>query len=183
VLRPAQTRPAGRQASCGPGGVMEYIRTEAGLERVVDALRGEPLFAADTEAAGYHRYHDRICLVQLSTRRETFLVDTLEIKELKAIAPLFASREHEIVLHDADYDLRLLARDHDIHVNGLFDTKLAAQRSVKKRSVWAHSSRSTWVSAWTRSISARTGRSDRCRRRCWSMRRRTRGICRRCATG
>jgi ribonuclease D len=32
-----------------------------------------------------------------------------------------------VVLHDADYDLRLLARDHDMRVGGLFDTKLAAQ--------------------------------------------------------
>lgn len=106
---------------------MEYIRTEAEAEWVADALRGEPLFAADTEAAGYHRYHDRICLLQLSTRSETYLIDTLEVTDLSPLAPLFATRDREVVLHDADYDLRLLARDFDILVGGLFDTKLAAQ--------------------------------------------------------
>lgn len=106
---------------------MEYIRTEPEVEQVAEALRGEPLFAADTEAAGYHRYHDRICLLQLSTRDATYLVDTLALSTLDPLAPIFASPAHEVVLHDADYDLRLLARDYDLRVGGLFDTKLAAQ--------------------------------------------------------
>ena len=106
---------------------MHYIRTEDGVEGAAVALRRVPLFAADTEAAGYHRYHDRVCLLQLSTRTETFLIDTLEVTKLAALAPVFASPEHEVVLHDADYDLRLLARDFEIRVAGLFDTKLAAQ--------------------------------------------------------
>jgi ribonuclease D len=106
---------------------MHYIRTKEGVERVAAELRRTPLFAADTEAAGYHRYHDRVCLLQLSTRTDTFLIDTLEVTQLEALAPVFATPEHEVVLHDADYDLRLLARDFDIRVGGLFDTKLAAQ--------------------------------------------------------
>jgi ribonuclease D len=106
---------------------MEYIRNNEEIGVVVSALSAAPLFAADTEAAGYHRYHDRICLLQLSTRDRTFLVDTLSVKSLAELEPIFASRRHEVVLHDADYDLRLLYRDFGIRVGGLFDTKLAAQ--------------------------------------------------------
>jgi ribonuclease D len=106
---------------------MEYIRNEAEIGRVAEALRAAPLFAVDTEAAGYHRYHDRICLLQISTRTETFLVDTLTVHDLGELAPLFADASHEVVLHDADYDLRLLARDYDLRIGGLFDTKLSAQ--------------------------------------------------------
>jgi ribonuclease D len=106
---------------------MEYIRTEDEVEGVAEALSDEPLFAADTEAAGYHRYHDRVCLLQLSTRSATFLVDTLSIRDLSPLAPLFASMDHEVILHDADYDLRLLARDYNLKVGGLFDTKISAQ--------------------------------------------------------
>lgn len=106
---------------------MEYIRSNAEVEAVAAALAAAPLFAADTEAAGYHRYHDRVCLLQLSTRERTFIVDTLAVADLTPLSPLFAATAHEVVLHDADYDLRLLARDYDIRVGGLFDTKLAAQ--------------------------------------------------------
>src|SRR5690606_24640794 len=60
-------------------------------------------------------------------REQTFLIDTLSVSDLSSLAPIFADARHEVILHDADYDLRLLARDHDIRVGGLFDTKLAAQ--------------------------------------------------------
>jgi ribonuclease D len=106
---------------------MKYITSEDEVAELAAALRKTPLFAADTEAAGYHRYHDRICLLQISTRDETFLIDTLTVEDLSALAAVFAESTHEVILHDADYDLRLLARDHDMRVGGLFDTKLAAQ--------------------------------------------------------
>jgi ribonuclease D len=106
---------------------MEYIRNEEGVRSLAAELARAPLFAADTEAAGYHRYHDRICLLQISTRERTFLVDTLALDALPELQGFFASAEHEVVFHDADYDLRLLARDYGIRVGGLFDTKLAAQ--------------------------------------------------------
>jgi ribonuclease D len=106
---------------------MKYITSEDEVEELAAALNEAPLFAADTEAAGYHRYHDRICLLQISTRDQTYLIDTLTVHDLSALAPVFAAANHEVVLHDADYDLRLLARDHDMRIGGLFDTKLAAQ--------------------------------------------------------
>lgn len=106
---------------------MEYIATEAELETAVSRLRGASLLAVDTEAAGYHRYHDRICLLQLSTRTETLLVDTLSLDHLEGLDPILADPEVEVVFHDADYDLRLLQRDFGLEVRGVFDTKIAAQ--------------------------------------------------------
>jgi ribonuclease D len=106
---------------------MHYVTDLAELDRVSSELRGAQLLAVDTEAAGYHRYHDRICLLQLSDRSRTFLVDTLAIDRLDGVGPLLEDPAIETVFHDADYDLRLLARDFGIRVRNLFDTKLAAQ--------------------------------------------------------
>lgn len=106
---------------------MEYIETNDQLDAVVERLRGAELLAVDTEAAGYHRYHDRICLLQLSTRTETWIVDTLAVGNVAALTPVLMDPDIEILLHDADYDLRLLARDYGIRITNLFDTKLAAQ--------------------------------------------------------
>jgi len=106
---------------------MEYIQTDDALSAIVPRLSGAPLLAADTEAAGYHRYRDRVCLLQLSTRSDNFVIDTLAVSSLAPIAPLFADDRPEIIFHDADYDLRLLNRDFGIEVHGLFDTKIAAQ--------------------------------------------------------
>lgn len=112
---------------------MRLIETIPELERLAARLNGEELIAADTEAAGFHRYDDSLCLVQLSTRDETWLVDTLAVRSLNPIAELFADPAVEIIFHDADFDLRLLDRDFGVYVRGLFDTKIAA-RFVGERS-------------------------------------------------
>ena len=106
---------------------MEYLESPDALEALAERLRGSDLLAADTEAAGYHRYRDRVCLLQLSTRDETFVVDTLAIARLDPLATIFADTNREMLFHDADYDLRLLNRDFGFRIGKLFDTKIAAQ--------------------------------------------------------
>jgi len=106
---------------------MEYVKHNERVAEVAERLGEADLVAADTEAAGYHRYHDRVCLLQLATRAATYVVDTLEVTDLAPLAELFAAPEREVVFHDADYDLRILYRDFGLVVRGLFDTKLAAQ--------------------------------------------------------
>jgi len=104
----------------------EYIDTQDGLRRVVDRLRDEPLLGADTEAAGYHRYFDRLSLVQLSTRHRNYLVDPQAVPDLSPLGELFASERIEKIFHDADYDVRILDRDAGLYIANLFDTQVAA---------------------------------------------------------
>ncbi|MDB4948202.1 MAG: 3-5 exonuclease [Gemmatimonadetes bacterium] len=104
----------------------EYIDTPEGLRSVVERLRDLPLIAADTEAAGYHRYFDRLSLIQLSSRDEHFLIDPLAVADLGPLAELFEDPAIETIFHDSDYDLRILDRDAGLRVTGLFDTQTAA---------------------------------------------------------
>lgn len=96
----------------------------AGLvQRLGEARR----VAFDTEAASFHRYVDRVYLVQISTDHETALIDPLAIVDLSALGPILADRAIEIVFHDADYDMRVLDRDYGFRVTNIFDTRLAAE--------------------------------------------------------
>lgn len=104
----------------------EYVDTPERLRSLVDRLHRLPLVAVDTEAAGYHRYLDRLSLIQLSSRDENFLVDPLAIDDLSPLAPLFTDPAVEKIFHDADYDLRILDRDAGLGLAGLFDTQIAA---------------------------------------------------------
>jgi ribonuclease D len=106
---------------------MQYLQTTTDVADLAKKLAGVALIAADTEAAGYHRYRDNVCLLQLSTRTDTYVVDTLAVPDLTALQAVFERNETEVVFHDADYDLRLLSRDFGFTVNCLFDTKIAAQ--------------------------------------------------------
>ncbi len=106
---------------------MQYLQTSREVQDLAQKLSAVVLVAADTEAAGYHRYRDTVCLLQLSTRLETYVIDTIAVTDLSPLVPIFARAETEVVFHDADYDLRLLHRDFGISVSNLFDTKIAAQ--------------------------------------------------------
>jgi len=104
-----------------------YVDTPAALADVVAAYRREPLVAVDTEAASFHKFVDRIYLVQLSTRTDTAIVDPLAVTDLSPLGALLADAAVEKVFHDADYDLRTLDRDYGFRPVRLFDTRYAAQ--------------------------------------------------------
>jgi len=106
---------------------VNYIRTPAALADAVAALRREPLVAADTEAASFHRYRDRIFLVQLSSPTLTAIIDPLAIADLSPVGGLLDDPQVEKIFHDADYDLRILDRDYGFRARRLFDTRIAAQ--------------------------------------------------------
>jgi ribonuclease D len=103
------------------------IETEAALAELAGRLRKEPLLAVDTEAASFHRYLDRVYLLQISSRGETVVVDPLATGGLAPIGELLADPGIEIVFHDADYDLRLLNREYGFTAQTLFDTRIASQ--------------------------------------------------------
>ena len=106
---------------------MSYIRTPEALAEAIAALSREPLVAADTEAASFHRYHDRIFLIQLSSLSRTEIIDPLAVADLSPIGRLLADQKIEKIFHDADYDLRILDRDYGFRARRLFDTRIAAQ--------------------------------------------------------
>src|SRR2546421_4856530 len=105
-----------------------YIRTPEALAESVAAFRRESLVGADTEAASFHRYRDRIFLVQLSSRDgRTAIIDPLALPDLAPLGELLADPAVEKVFHDADYDLRILDRDYRFRAARIFDTRIAAQ--------------------------------------------------------
>ena len=103
------------------------VRSQPELEALFARFRGAPLLAVDTEAASFHRFTDRVYLLQVSSRDETAVVDPLAVESLAPLAEALADPEVEIVFHDADYDLRLLDREYGYRATRIFDTRIAAQ--------------------------------------------------------
>ena len=90
-------------------------------------VAGDAIIALDTEAASFHRYHDRVYLVQLSSPTVTAVIDPLAVGDLGPLGALLADPKVEKIFHDADYDLRLLDKQHGFRAKHLFDTRIAAQ--------------------------------------------------------
>ncbi len=105
----------------------ELITGREALAKRAAELMQSGIIALDTEASSFHRYKEQVCLVQISTRDRTVLVDPLAATDLAPLARLFAVKDMEVVIHDADYDLRILAKYHGIRVENVFDTLVAAE--------------------------------------------------------
>ena len=104
-----------------------YLDTDASVSRFLESIADVRELAIDTEGASFHRFVDRIYLIQLSTRREHAIIDPLRIGAPAALGALLENPDVEVVFHDADYDLRLLHQDYGWRVTNMFDTRIAAQ--------------------------------------------------------
>jgi ribonuclease D len=106
---------------------VELVADQGAFRHLVERLRREPVVGIDTEAASFHRFEDRVYLLQLSSASHTAVVDPLALGGLAGLEPLLHDPAVELVFHDADYDLRLLYHEYRFRVRRLFDTRVAAQ--------------------------------------------------------
>jgi ribonuclease D len=104
-----------------------YIDTTPAADRFLSAVEQSTTMAVDTEGASFHRFVDRIYLLQMSTRDVTAVLDPLAIGKPAVLGRILESDRIEKVFHDADYDLRLLHQDYGWNTRRLFDTRVAAQ--------------------------------------------------------
>jgi len=104
-----------------------YLDSQAEVDRFLAAIAGTRELALDTEGASFHRFVDRIYLLQLSTREKSAIIDPLPIGSPVGLGRLLEDADVEKVFHDADYDLRLLHQDYGWQTVNIFDTRVAAQ--------------------------------------------------------
>jgi ribonuclease D len=104
-----------------------YLDKPAAVERFLEEIGDVKELALDTEGASFHRFLDRIYLLQISTRSRNAIIDPLPIGSPPKLGALLQAKNVEVVFHDADYDLRLLHQDYGWHVTNIFDTRVAAQ--------------------------------------------------------
>ena len=81
--------------------------------------------AMDTEADSLHAYPEKLCLMQLSIPGNDVLVDPLAGMDLGEIFSILENKT--LIMHGADYDVRLLKMGHDFVPENIFDTMLAAR--------------------------------------------------------
>jgi len=108
------------------------IAADAQLAELLKKINAADRVALDTEADSLHSYREKLCLLQISAPAavnaracDGFIVDPLGNLDLeplrRALEPI------EIVLHGADYDLRMLRRGLNFTAHKIFDTMIAAR--------------------------------------------------------
>ncbi|MGM9998628.1 MAG: ribonuclease D [Candidatus Bruticola sp.] len=102
------------------------IETAEALKALVEELRGIKLIAVDTEMDCYYHYHDKVCLVQLSSEEADYLIDPLNL-DLSPLNEIFNDPSCTAVFHAGSNDVPYLNRDHKLVFNCIFDTYVAAE--------------------------------------------------------
>ena len=104
------------------GGVID---TDVQLAALLPIIKSANWLALDTEADSLHAYPEKVCLIQISTADDDHLIDPLAGINLNPL--LETLHTHELIMHGADYDLRLLHKHHKFVPSAIFDTMLAAR--------------------------------------------------------
>lgn len=102
---------------------LNFVNTLDKLEKLKHTLNNVDAFSVDLEHHQYRTFLGLTCLMQISTRTEDFIVDTLELwKDMHILNQPFSDPKILKVFHGADYDIEWLQRDFGIYVVNMFDT-------------------------------------------------------------
>ena len=103
--------------------VASIEKFEEMMGTLVRALR----MAVDIEADSLYHYYEKVCLFQVSTDGQTYVIDPLSVRHLAPLGRLMADPAREKVFHAAPYDLLCMRRDYGFDFRNIFDTHVAAQ--------------------------------------------------------
>ncbi len=101
------------------------IETSTALAGLAARIAGADRVGIDTEADSLHCYREKVCLVQVGLADADELVDPLADLDLSPLLDALAGTE--IVMHGADFDLRMLYRLGLGAPARIFDTMIAAR--------------------------------------------------------
>ncbi len=106
----------------------EWIDSAEGLRLAADLCAAKGLLALDTEADSMHSYFHKVCLIQVTADGRHMVIDPLAIAadDLEPLWSVVADPAVPVLMHGADYDIRVLDRDYGARVCGLQDTQIMA---------------------------------------------------------
>uniref|UniRef100_A0AAX7T1E9 Exosome complex component 10 n=1 Tax=Astatotilapia calliptera TaxID=8154 RepID=A0AAX7T1E9_ASTCA len=107
---------------------LSFVDTLEDLVALNEKLCKLSEFAVDLEHHSYRSFLGLTCLMQISTREEDFIIDTLELRsEMYILNEAFTDPSIVKVFHGADSDIEWLQRDFGLYVVNLFDTHQASR--------------------------------------------------------
>lgn len=103
------------------------ISTQDQFTDFIGIIKNEPVLAVDTESNSLFAYQEQVCLVQIATPAQDFLIDPLTVLDISPLSVIFANPRQQKIFHAAEYDLICLKRDYGFKFANLFDTMIAAR--------------------------------------------------------
>lgn len=105
---------------------MQLIDSQKQFDEIIEIFTNEPVLFIDTEFHRRDTYYAKLCLIQISTLREQFIIDTLCDIDISGFANILTNRKIVKVIHSADQDLLIFYHHWKIIPKNIFDTQIAA---------------------------------------------------------
>jgi ribonuclease D len=97
------------------------------LDVAVREIAGSQVIALDTESNSLHRYPEQLCLIQVATLSQIYIIDTISLEAVTPLKEILQDGSIIKVIHGADYDIRSLDRYGGLRVRNIYDTYIAAR--------------------------------------------------------
>lgn len=109
-----------------PGGEPVVITDREGIRTIEEEIRRHRVFAFDTEFIGESSYDAQICLVQVATPSNVWLIDPLLGADFAPIRDLVADPDIRTIVHAGQQDLEPVARLAGRPPASIIDTQILA---------------------------------------------------------
>ncbi len=87
----------------------------------------EDVIAVDVESAAFYRYYAKVNLIQIATRKEAAIMDPQAITDFSPFQEFASKSKCMWLFHGGDFDISMLAKDLQIFIPRMFDTRKAAE--------------------------------------------------------
>jgi ribonuclease D len=106
----------------------EWIDTAEGVRLAAELCLANGILALDTEADSMHSYFHKVCLIQVTADGRHLVIDPLVLPaaDLDPLWRVVADPAIPVLMHGADYDIRVVDRDYGARIHGLRDTQIMA---------------------------------------------------------
>ncbi len=106
---------------------IHFVEDEKGLKDCVKRLKGVKLLGVDTESNSLFAFTERVCVIQVASDKDLFIIDPLTITDLSPLMAFLEDEKITKVFHGADYDVMCLKRDYDVQIRSIFDTYITSR--------------------------------------------------------
>ena len=96
------------------------------LAAIASEARAAGVIGLDTEFMRERTYRARLCLVQVATPGNIYILDPLEVEDLSEIAALISDPDVEVVVHAGRQDLEIFFERYDVVPARIYDIQMAA---------------------------------------------------------
>lgn len=104
---------------------IKFVRDENELIHLVPKLSAQDAVGIDLESNSMYRYHHHICLMQLATQDEVFIVDTTTTGIPPEFIEFLLDQSIVKIFQDMQYDVALFFHHYQIVPSNLFDISQA----------------------------------------------------------